>query len=86
MSVLNCVYIEGCPLALEHATTAALMCEHGWERVRGSSWCKVDMQKPPSWWDPECSGLTKKTAPARWGDVSEGTRLLSQILLRRADL
>ena len=31
---------------LENATTIALMCEHGWERVRGGSWISVEMNCP----------------------------------------
>ena len=71
MSVLSCVQVEGCPLALERATTAALMCEHGYERVRGSSWCKVDMQKPPGWWDPEQVALSMRYGPRKSQGLDE---------------
>lgn len=60
--VLSCVQVAGCPILLERATTAALMLQHGWERVRGGPWCRMD-QKPPGWWDPECSLLVKKYGP-----------------------
>ena len=33
---------------LETLTTIALMCQHGWERVRGGSYCHVEMTKPPA--------------------------------------
>ena len=33
---------------LETVTTIALMCKHGWEKVRGGAYCQVDMQKPPA--------------------------------------
>ena len=33
---------------LETLTTIALMCQHGWERVRGGSYCHVEMAKPPA--------------------------------------
>jgi hypothetical protein len=37
----------GCTL-LETCTTVSLMCQYGWERVRGGSYCNVDMAKPPA--------------------------------------
>ena len=33
---------------LETLTTIALMATHGWEKVRGGSYCIVDMPKPPA--------------------------------------
>ena len=33
---------------LETVTTVALMCKHGWEKVRGGSYCCVEMSKPPA--------------------------------------
>ncbi len=33
---------------LETCTTIALMCKHGWEKVRGGSYCNVEMCKPPA--------------------------------------
>ena len=33
---------------LETLTTVALMAMHGWEKVRGGSYCHVDMAKPPA--------------------------------------
>ncbi len=32
---------------LEKAITVAMMCEHGFERVRGGPWCKMEMHEPP---------------------------------------
>ena len=32
---------------LETCTTIALMATHGYERVRGGSYCNIDMGKPP---------------------------------------
>ena len=45
VSVLSCVQVEGYPRLLERAATAALMLQHGWERVRGGPGCRVEMQK-----------------------------------------
>ena len=33
---------------LETLTTIALMCTHGWENVRGGSYCTVEMSKAPA--------------------------------------
>ena len=33
---------------LETLTAIALMATHGWEKVRGGSYCIVDMPKPPA--------------------------------------
>jgi len=33
---------------LETCVTVALMCRHGWEFVRGGTYCQVDMAKPPA--------------------------------------
>ena len=33
---------------LERATTIALMCQHGWERVRGGAWCQVQLAACPA--------------------------------------
>ena len=37
----------GTPL-LETAITVAMMAQHGWERVRGGSFCNVEMTKAPA--------------------------------------
>ena len=37
----------GCTL-LETLTTLALMCKYGWEKVRGGSYCTIEMLKPPA--------------------------------------
>jgi len=31
---------------MEKATTIAMMCRHGWEKVRGGPWCQFDMSCP----------------------------------------
>ena len=33
---------------LETLTTIGLMCQHGWEKVRGGSYCTVEMPKAPA--------------------------------------
>ncbi len=33
---------------LERDRTLHMMGVHGWEKVRGATWCKVDMKQPPS--------------------------------------
>ena len=33
---------------LETLTTVALMCVHGYEKVRGGPYCHVEMPKPPA--------------------------------------
>lgn len=33
---------------LERDRTLHMMRVHGWEKVRGATWCKVDMKQPPS--------------------------------------
>ena len=33
---------------LENLVTLQLMCQHGWQKVRGGNYCLVDMQKPPA--------------------------------------
>ena len=33
---------------LESVTTIALMCKHGWERVRGGAWCQVLLPACPA--------------------------------------
>ena len=33
---------------LETLTTVALMCVHGYEKVRGGTYCHVEMPKPPA--------------------------------------
>ena len=33
---------------LETLTTIAMMATHGWDKVRGGSYCHVDMAKPPA--------------------------------------
>lgn len=62
---LSCVEVDGDPLPLARAQTAALMLEHGWQAVRGGPWCKPDMTKPPSCWDPEWRNLEAKYGPKR---------------------
>ncbi len=37
----------GCT-TLETCTTVAMMCKHGWEKVRGGSFCNVEMAKAPA--------------------------------------
>ena len=37
----------GCTL-LENCVTISMMCRYGWERVRGGSYCHVEMAKPPA--------------------------------------
>ena len=32
---------------LENLSTIALMCRHGWEKVRGGNYCVVDMREAP---------------------------------------
>jgi hypothetical protein len=32
---------------LENVTTTSLMCQHGWERVRGGPWCQLHLEGPP---------------------------------------
>lgn len=33
---------------LETLTTIGMMCTHGWEKVRGGSYCTIEMTKPPA--------------------------------------
>ena len=33
---------------LEKITTIACMCQHGWQCVRGASWCQVELKQPPA--------------------------------------
>ena len=33
---------------LENCITVQLMCQHGWEKVRGGSYTNVEMEKPPA--------------------------------------
>ncbi len=33
---------------LENVTTVALMCEHGWQRVRGGPWCQIELPACPA--------------------------------------
>ena len=44
LQVLACVPGDR---VLESAVTIALMCEHGWENVRGAAWCQVDLAACP---------------------------------------
>jgi len=33
--------------AKEREVTLEMMKEHGWDKVRGGPWCKIDMRQPP---------------------------------------
>lgn len=54
----------GTPL-LETAVTVSMMCQHGWERVRGGSFVSVDMAKPPA-----CIAKAKHYASYKTSDSS----------------
>ncbi len=49
---------------LETCVTVALMCKHGWERVRGGSYCNVEMTKPPA-----CIAKAQHYATFKCGDT-----------------
>ena len=53
----------GCTL-LETCTTVAMMCTYGWERVRGGSYCTVDMSKAPA-----CIAKAQHYATFKTGDT-----------------
>jgi len=42
--VLACVSGD---TTLENVITISLMCQYGWERVRGGSWCQLNLDGPP---------------------------------------
>ena len=44
LQVLACVAGD---TRLEDVVTISLMCQHGWERVRGGRWCQLDLEGPP---------------------------------------
>ena len=50
-------------LQLEKAIYVLYAVKYGWESVRGSSWCQVDQQKPPGWWDPSGLRLLARHGP-----------------------
>ena len=54
----------GCTM-LETCMTVALMCKYGWERVRGGSYCNVEMAKPPA-----CIAKAQHYATFKTGDAS----------------
>ena len=39
--------VEDCQSGDENSLTLAWMARFGWERVRGGSWCAVDLRAPP---------------------------------------
>ena len=45
---LNVVSVRPGDTLLETCITVAMMCQHGWERVRGGSFCNVSLTKPPA--------------------------------------
>ncbi len=49
---------------LETCTTVAMMCRYGWERVRGGSYCTVEMSKPPA-----CIAKAQHYATFKSGDT-----------------
>ena len=51
------------PLVLEKAVYVFYALKYGWENVRGSSWCQVEQQKPPGWWDPAGLRLLARHGP-----------------------
>ena len=53
----------GCTLP-ETCMTVAMMCRYGWERVRGGSYCTVDMTKPPA-----CIAKAAHYATLKTGDA-----------------
>ena len=52
---------------LETLTTVALMCKHGWENVRGGSYCQCEMAKPPA-----CIAKAQHYASYKTGDAPAG--------------
>ena len=44
LQVLACVAGD---TRLEDVVTISLMCQHGWERVRGGRWCQLALEGPP---------------------------------------
>ena len=44
LQVLACVPGD---TRLEDVVTISLMCQHGWERVRGGRWCQLALEGPP---------------------------------------
>ena len=44
LQVLACVAGD---TTLEDVVTISLMCQHGWERVRGGRWCQLALEGPP---------------------------------------
>ncbi len=57
----------GCTL-LETLTTIAYMCKHGWEKVRGGSYCNVEMLKPPA-----CISKARHFASYKHTDAGTGS-------------
>ena len=45
---LSVISVQPGDTLLETCVTIALMCQHGWERVRGGSYCTIEMTKPPA--------------------------------------
>ena len=43
---LTVVSVQPGSTVLESCVTMALMCKHGWEKVRGGAWTAVDLKKP----------------------------------------
>jgi hypothetical protein len=41
------LYVKDGGLEDENNETLDMMTKHGWENVRGGSWCRVDMKSPP---------------------------------------
>ena len=46
LQVLACVAGDT-RLDKKDVVTISLMCQHGWERVRGGRWCQLDLEGPP---------------------------------------
>ena len=51
---------------LETCITVAMMCRHGWEHVRGGSFCNVAMATPPA-----CIARAQHFAKLKTGDTNE---------------
>ena len=63
----------GCCL-LETLTTLALMAQHGWEKVRGGSYCNVEMTKPPAALAKAMHYASYKSPPKEHESTSTGPR------------
>ena len=73
LSVLQGDYV------MEQATTIAMMCRHGWEKVRGGPWCSIELSCPPLAIVQAKGGSKRKHEAGETSDTEAGGASTEQV-------